>query len=72
MVNGEVVVSFRVSKSLKRELYRAVGEVQARHGEKLELKKVGSMAIALVIAYLRGQLPSNCTAPAEEILSVEA
>ncbi|MEB3861481.1 MAG: hypothetical protein GSR84_04585 [Desulfurococcales archaeon] len=65
---GEVVISFRVPEALKRELYRAVGEAQARSGEKIELKQVGSMAVALAIAYLREELPAECTKPAAKQL----
>ena len=65
---GEVVVSFRVPEALKRELYRAVGEAQAREGRKIEFKRVGSIAIALAVAYLRGELPEECIEPATTIL----
>ncbi len=70
MGNGEVVVSFRVPAALKRELYRAVGEAQARTGRKVELKQVGAMAVALAVAYLREQLPEECVQPAKQLLVV--
>lgn len=66
---AEDVISFRVPEALKRELYRAVGEAQARSGEKVALKQVGKIAIALAIAYLREELPSDCIKPAEDIVS---
>ena len=64
----EVVVSFRVPVELKRELYRALGEAQARKGERVEIKRVAAKAIALAIADLRGELPSECNAAAEKLL----
>ncbi len=68
---AEVVISFRVPEALKRELYRAIGKAQARSGKKIELKHVGSIAVALAIAYLREELPDECTKPAKELLAVE-
>ena len=65
---GEVVVSFRVPEALKRELYRAVGEAQAREGRKVEFKRVGALALAYAIAHLRKLLPDECTNPATSIL----
>ena len=69
---GEVVISFRIPEALKRELYKAVGEAQARSGEKIELKQVGSIAVALAIAYLREELLAECTEPAKQLLAVGA
>lgn len=65
---SEVVVSFRVPEALKRELYRAVGEAQARTGQKVELKQVGALALAYAIKHLRGELPAVCSEAANEVL----
>ncbi len=57
---GKVVVTLKVPRDLRSELYRAIGEVQARTGQRVYMNEIAEAIIKILIHYLRGDLHPAC------------
>ena len=61
------VVTLKVPEDLRSELYRAIGEAQARDGRRVYMKELAVVMVKFAIAYLRNEIPRECL----EVLETE-